>query len=254
MGVASYFDAGARLYFYDGRSLSGHSAIVAFYREAFANMPDDLAHTTTRFITVTTSLHTGELVIKQAKDEATVIALRFFLLLSPSGKIAVLTLRSQVPVIHLLHGLPGTGKSTFARQLALKTGAVCLNHDEWMIALYGNNPPAELFADYHDRVLNLIWEMAAEFARRGIDVILDHGFWTRMARDQARMKSVEIGAAPLLYTMDCPPEVADSRVLRRNQTLGKSALYIDQAALDLFRTRYEPLGADENHISISTHN
>ena len=155
--------------------------------------------------------------------------------------------------IHLLHGLPGTGKSTYARTLHTETNAVILNHDEWMTTLYGDNPPAEHFADYHQRVLNLIWKMTAEFVLRDIDVILDHGFWTRTSRDQARAKAHEFGANPKLYTMVCPSAMADVRVLKRGQN-SPDTLYIDQAALDLFRSRYEPIRPEEECINIDTSN
>lgn len=154
--------------------------------------------------------------------------------------------------IHLLHGLPGTGKTTFARRLAADTGAVRLNHDEWMTALYGHNPPAAHFADFHDRILVLIWQMAAEFTQRDIDVILDHGFWTRASRDAARAKARELGATCQLYALVCPPAVADARVLQRSTDLKAGVLDINQAALDLFRTRYEPLEPDEDHLVIDT--
>lgn len=154
--------------------------------------------------------------------------------------------------IHLLHGLPGTGKTTFARRLAADTGAVRLNHDEWMTALYGHNPPAEHFADYHDRILALIWQMTAEFVARDIDVILDHGFWTRASRDQARAKAAELSAACRLYALVCPPAVADARVLQRSTELKSGVLDINQAALDIFRTRYEPLAPDEEHLAVDT--
>ncbi len=119
-----------------------------------------------------------------------------------------------------------------------------------MTTLYGSNPPAKHFADYHERVLSLIWKTTAEFSNRNIDVILDHGFWSRASRDQARSKAQEIGANFKLYATTCPSVIADDRVLKRSQT--QEALQIDQAALDLFRTRYEPLRADEEHIEINT--
>lgn len=156
------------------------------------------------------------------------------------------------PTIHLLHGLPGTGKTTFARKLAADTGAVCLTHDEWMTALYGNDPPAEHFAEYHDRVLALIWKMTAEFVRRDIDVILDHGFWTRTARDVARKQARAIGGIPKLYHMVCPDAVADARVLERSKHPQPGVLLIDAHALQLFRSRYEPPGENEPCIRIDT--
>lgn len=157
-----------------------------------------------------------------------------------------------MPTIHLLHGLPGTGKTTFSRKLTAESHAVCLNHDEWMTALYGHNPPAEHFAEYHDRVLALIWKMAAEFVHEDIDVILDHGFWTRKARDDARIQARTIGATPKLYRMVCPDAVADARVLERSMNPPPGVLLIDAHALQLFRSRYEPLGNDEPCLMVDT--
>ncbi|MBP6506299.1 MAG: ATP-binding protein [Opitutaceae bacterium] len=158
-----------------------------------------------------------------------------------------------MPTVHLLHGLPGTGKTTFAHKLAAELNAVRLTHDEWMTILYGTNPPAEHFADYHDRVLSLIWKMAAEFISHDIDVILDHGFWTRKSRDAARAQTQAIGATPKFYRLVCPDPVADARVLERSKNPRPGVLLIDAAALELFRSRYEPLGEDELHIIVNTH-
>jgi predicted kinase len=157
-----------------------------------------------------------------------------------------------VPCVHLLHGLPGTGKTTFARQLEIETGGVCLSHDAWMVDLYGHNPPAEFFADYHDRVQDLIWKVAAQILGRGIDVILDHGFWTRESRDHARARVKLLGASPRLYQMLCSSDLADARVLRRTAAGGDAVLQINEHALEVFRQRFEPLDPDEECIVVRT--
>ncbi len=42
------------------------------------------------------------------------------------------------------------------------------------------------------------------------------------------------------------------RVLNRTEELPADALWIDEAAFDLFKGRFEPLGEDEEHIRIET--
>jgi predicted kinase len=51
----------------------------------------------------------------------------------------------------LIHGYLGAGKTTFARQLERTIPAIRLSHDEWMVRLYGDNPPIEHFADFYGR-------------------------------------------------------------------------------------------------------
>jgi predicted kinase len=154
--------------------------------------------------------------------------------------------------VHLLHGLPGTGKTTFARRLKSDCKAVCLSHDEWMVKLYGTNPASANFTEYHDRILSLLWQIAGEFIKRDIDVVLDHGFWTRRSRDEARAMVVSLGATPKLYRLVCPDAVADARVLARAKAGIVDCLRIDEHALRVFHSRYEPLQPDEDHIRIST--
>lgn len=44
--------------------------------------------------------------------------------------------------LHLLCGLPGAGKSTFAQKLEIETRGVVLNHDLWLIGIFGESAEA----------------------------------------------------------------------------------------------------------------
>ena len=104
------------------------------------------------------------------------------------------------PTAHLLHGFIGSGKTTFARQLERQCGAVRFTHDEWMVKLYGWNPPEKHYEAYFARVENLIWEEATLVIHAGTDVILDFGFWTRESRDASRKRVCAIGAAAKFWS------------------------------------------------------
>lgn len=148
-------------------------------------------------------------------------------------------------ILHILHGLPGSGKSTLARSLLLRYRAIVLAHDEWMVRLYGCNPPAEHFADYSARIDAAHWALASQLLGQGIDVIWDYGVWTRNSRARMCARAQALGAEPLFYDCQCDPAEADARVLQRNVRERGQILDIDQAALDLFRSLYEPIAEDE---------
>lgn len=148
-------------------------------------------------------------------------------------------------ILHILHGLPGSGKSTLARSLQAQYRAIILAHDDWMVRLYGCNPPAEHFADYSARIDAAHWALASQLLGQGIDVIWDYGVWTRTARARMLDRAHALGAEALFYDCRCSPAEADARVLRRNAEGRGQVLEIDQAALDLFRSLYEPIAEDE---------
>jgi predicted kinase len=154
--------------------------------------------------------------------------------------------------IHLLHGPVGSGKTTFARLLERDRRAVRFSPDEWMCSLYGENPPAERFQDYLERILAVIWQIVARLVELDVDVVLDFGFWTRQSRDEARERARKLGAAVKLYQLTCSEPEMRRRVLARTAAMPPGALWINEAAIDLFRLRLEPLGPDEDHIVVNS--
>ena len=71
---------------------------------------------------------------------------------------------------HLIHGYIGVGKTTFARRLERDLRAIRFSHDEWMTALYGRDPPANLFREYADRITSVIWTLWPRCLTLGQDV------------------------------------------------------------------------------------
>src|SRR5262245_19221938 len=91
------------------------------------------------------------------------------------------------PILHLISGLPCAGKTTYAEQLKEERDAAHLCLDRWLITAYGRYPVEMVgYAEHARRVYalrELVWAAAAEFLRRGIDVILDDGFFRRHDRE-----------------------------------------------------------------------
>jgi predicted kinase len=149
--------------------------------------------------------------------------------------------------LYLLHGFTGAGKTTFARKLERELSALRFTPDEWLVQLYGNNPPEDRFSEHYERVTNLIWQLTMQLLRSNLDVILDFGFWSWSSRDEACLKAQAVGASVKLYSISCAEETMRERVLKRSTELPAGALLIDEHAIQLFKARFEPLDEDESH-------
>ena len=136
--------------------------------------------------------------------------------------------------VHLLCGQPGSGKTTFARELEEMHKAVRYTYDEWMIQLYGRS--LEQFEALFNRVSSLIWRIATRNLALGTDVILDKGFWRKRDRENVRQAAAAIGAESKLYFLDAPIDV----------------LWINDQAFTEFINRFEPPNDDEDFILIRT--
>jgi predicted kinase len=150
---------------------------------------------------------------------------------------------------HLIHGFLGVGKTTFARQLEQRIPAIRFSHDEWMARLYGDDPPVEHFAEFYQRVCEQIGEVWPRCSELGLDVVLDFGCWTRRDRDVLRARVVAVGAQARLYRLTCSEEESWRRIEKRNTDL-KGSLFIARNTFEVLKSRFEPLGSDEEFIEV----
>jgi len=152
--------------------------------------------------------------------------------------------------VHMICGYRGAGKTTFARRLEQELPAVRFTHDEWIFRKFGPCPPG-VFAEHFERAaadINLAWP---ECLRRGMDVIVDHGFWHRHQRDELRRMATALDASHRLYYLRCAPDVGWARVAHRNAD-GSPNMFISRDLFESLRDRFEPPGADECAVVIET--
>jgi predicted kinase len=131
-------------------------------------------------------------------------------------------------------GLPGSGKTTEARRLALDYSAVRLSPDEWLTAL-GVNLWEEAM---RDRLEHVLWDLAKDLLRLGQSVILESGFWLRTDRDEKRFGARALGAAVELRFLDVPPDELLRRLARRQTTEG-DVVSITRSDLERFAAMFE---------------
>ncbi|MCP3028555.1 ATP-binding protein [Halobacillus sp. A5] len=148
--------------------------------------------------------------------------------------------------LHLMVGLPCSGKTTLARKLETKHSALRLTPDDWHAGLghhYGYNmteSDESLHNVRHDAVESLMWKVAARVLVLGVDVILDFGLWSRKEREELRCRAEELGADIKIHFMDVPEKVLFERLRNRNAHKPDESFVIPEAKLKEWIQTFEP--------------
>ena len=143
--------------------------------------------------------------------------------------------------LFLLVGLPGSGKTTLARQLERERSALVLSADEWMDRIVGDGWDA----DRRAAVQAVQWDVAARALALGIDVVLDFGCIFRRERDHYRASAAAIGARTLVCFLDAPREELLRRLAARDADPPPHTFRVDAEHLDRCIGWFEPPTADE---------
>lgn len=113
--------------------------------------------------------------------------------------------------LFIVCGLPGSGKTTHAKQLESAFNAIRFCPDEWL---------AYLALDLRDedsrsRIETLQWKLAQSLLVCGIPVIIEWGTWGRLERDALRLRARELGAAVELHYLSVPLDELFVRISQR---------------------------------------
>jgi predicted kinase len=145
--------------------------------------------------------------------------------------------------LHVISGLPCAGKSTYARALRADANAVLFPLDRWLITAFGRYDIAAVGHQEHTRRVlacrELIWEQASELLSRGVDVILDDGFFLREHRIRHVTLARALGADAKIHYLDTPLETVRLRLEARNAWLPVFNFHIDPALLGGFLGLFE---------------
>jgi predicted kinase len=147
--------------------------------------------------------------------------------------------------LHLLVGLPCSGKTTLARQLESEHSALRLGADEWVTQLLGVEATGESDRA-HDIVEGLLWQLAERLLVLSVDVVLDFGCWAREEREHFRNRAAALGAGSRLYYLDVSEDELLDRLIRRNADLPADTFRIEPELLVQWaRQLFQPPTPDE---------
>lgn len=151
-----------------------------------------------------------------------------------------------MPTLHLICGLPGSGKSTFAKKLENKNFALRLTPDEWMERIVNDGYNEEK----REIVEAIQWEIAQKVLSLGADVILEFGFWSRKERDEFRIQAKNIGAETKLYFLNTSREQLLHRLEERNKNLPTHTFIVSESDLDKWLEQFEAPTSDEPGLTV----
>jgi len=128
-----------------------------------------------------------------------------------------------VATLHLMVGLPCSGKTSLARKLEDERSALRLTPDEWQLRLFGQDAEEPEHDARHSLIEALLWELASRALVLGTNVILDFGFWAQEEREDYRWRAKQLGASSEVHFLDVPADELLRRLVRRNAQLSPMA-------------------------------
>jgi aminoglycoside phosphotransferase family enzyme/predicted kinase len=163
------------------------------------------------------------------------------------------------PLVLVVGGLSGTGKTTLARKLAHELGAELLRSDVIRQSLFDTrNAPQETGIDVgryrpelREHVYSELFRIASDLHRERVSVILDATFSTTDALHRARSVASNQNAVFLAIECCCRPEVAHDRI-RQRQKSGQDASEARPEIHDQQRLNWQPWPAEIPHCRIDT--
>lgn len=145
------------------------------------------------------------------------------------------------PVLHLMCGLPCSGKTTLAKQLSKEFNGVRFSPDEWLY---------ELGLDFYDdeariRVEKLQWQFAQELLKSGNSVILENGFWLKIERENFRSIASQWGITTKIHFLDTSLKELENRLIKRNKLFIPTVPKVNPDNLAKWAALFEPPTKEE---------
>jgi predicted kinase len=147
--------------------------------------------------------------------------------------------------LFLICGLPGSGKTTIAREIEFSQSALRLCPDEWIATLLSDNSDIVELDRLRTPVESVQWEVAKRVLNLGINVVLENGFWSREERTNYRSQAEALGARVKLIYLNVNRDELWARLSKRNENLPPGTFVVREDQLDLWLSWFQPPTADE---------
>jgi len=147
--------------------------------------------------------------------------------------------------LFLICGLPGSGKTTVAREIEFSHSALRLCPDEWIASLLTDITDNVELDRLRTPVESVQWEVAKRVLSLGINVVLENGFWSRDERASYRSQAEALGARVKLVYLNVDRDELWARLSKRNENLSPGTFVVREDQLDLWLSWFQPPTADE---------
>ncbi len=152
--------------------------------------------------------------------------------------------------LYLLCGLPCSGKTTFANQLAKEKRAIVLSLDKIILTLFHKEDTFETHHEYVQRVEKVFFPLVCNLLCQGCNVVMDFPAHTKSERESLRQLATQSGAETQLYYLQASIETIKRRVQQRNAALKDGEYLIPDWLLNRIIEKIEPPDTSENPIEI----
>lgn len=159
----------------------------------------------------------------------------------------------EPPLLILLHGLSGSGKSRLARKLVETLGAICIRSDVERKRLLGIDPLASTrsgladgaySAETTEKVYQRLFAMTYPVLDAGFPVLIDATFLHQSQRIPFQRLAQVISSPFIILSLQAPDIILRNRIITRNQH-EQDASEATLAVLDHQLEKAEPLTAEE---------
>jgi len=156
----------------------------------------------------------------------------------------------MTPVLNVIFGPTGAGKTTYANDFARRSGAVAFILDDWMARLFGPDIPDPIeyqwMLERVGRCEAQIWSTAAAVLATGTSVILDIGLVRKADRARVCQIADGVGLKVQWHFVTAPTEVRRARVAERNVIRGESfAIEVSPDMFEFMEGVFEAPDAEE---------
>lgn len=151
------------------------------------------------------------------------------------------------PTLHLLMGLPGSGKTTLSKILEEQTGAKRISSDESRLSLF-KNPVFD--QKEHDELYAMLDHNVEHLLEAGESVIYDANLNRKQHRQEKYDLADKTGAAVILWRLTTPDELSRKRRLEEQDMKLVPKWEKPERMFERIQDVYEPPEDDEPNIAI----
>jgi predicted kinase len=157
----------------------------------------------------------------------------------------------EKPTLHLLIGLPGSGKTTLSKILQQKSDAVRVSSDDYRLLLF---PKPKFSQKEHDNLYAMIDHNVEHLLQSGHSVVYDANLNRRMHRDEKYALAKKHNANVKLWWVQTDQDLSKKRRIEEQHPSlvipGETSAEMHDRVSDLF----EPPGSDESCMTVDGHN